>query len=488
MKIIRALFFVSSLLTIMPTHEVLGQTLYWDPGTDGTLGAAGVSGNWSPAGVGSSSWRLQTGVISPSGSVPITSGLGAAQQWSNGANAVFGNAGAPSGTGNEPGPVTLSGLGTYPISASSIKFDAPGYVVTTTSVGRTFSTGSLVNNYATQITLNASTPGNATFTATAITGSGTLTLNNTSSAAANLLLQTATSTSTPFQISGASTGVLTGLVATADLTLTGNVTSNVPNVASANRTLLAAQSTKTLTIGTGSTVSSLGVTTQIGTSTNTGTVAVNGGDILTPIDVVGGTLLVSSAITSTNITVESGAKLALGASNVLSNSASLTLSGGVFQAGGFTDTLASLTLTANSVIDFSGAAGSLTFSSIDVSTWGASTLSIWNWSQNVDHLFASSVTGFTPFGFGSNAQYTPKITFYSDNGITQAPVGWTGIGGWFPTGGNFAGTTALPNEIIPVPEPSAVLSAALLILAVAWKERRHFVRARSCEPARMLAA
>lgn len=485
MKIFSTLFLVAGFSVLAGGHSLQAQTLYWDPNADGTLGAAGVVGNWSPAGVGLTNWRAQTGAISPSGAVPITSGLGASQQWTNGANAVFGNGGAPSGSGNEPGKVTLSGVGSYPISAGSVTFDAAGYVIETTSTGRTFSASSLVNNYASQITLNASTGGNAAFTATAITGSGTLTLNNTSSAVANLLLQTATSSSTPIQISGASTGVLTGLVATADLTLTGNITSNVPNVASANRTLLAAQPGKTLTIGAGSTVSSLGVTTQIGTGTNTGTVAVNGGNISAPIDVVGGTLLVSSAITSSSITVESGAKLALGASNKISDSASLTLNGGVFQAGGFTDTLGSLTLTANSVIDFGGAAASLTFASIDVSSW---TLSVWNWTQNSDHLFANAVSGFTPHGFGSDWQNTSKITFYSDNGITQAPVNWTNTARWFPTGGTFQGTNAQSNEIIPVPEPSAMLSAGLLLLAVGWRERRRFMRVRTFPGARVPVA
>ena len=453
------------------------QTLYWDPGNNGTLGAGGVVGDWAPAGVSPSNWRLQTGPISPSGLVPITSGLGAAQTWTASANAVFGNAGAPSGLGNEPGAVTLAGVGTYPIPVGTVTFDAPGYVILTTSTGRTFSASSLVNNYATQITLNSSTPGNATFTATAITGAGTLTLNNTSTAAANLLLRTGTSTSTPVQVSGGATGVLTGLVASADLTLTGNVTSNVANVASANRTLLAAEPTKTLTIGAGSTVSSLGVATQIGTSSNTGTVAVNGGNISTPIDVAGGTLLVSTSITSTSVAVQSGATMTLGASNVLADAASLTLSGGTFKASGFTDTLGSLTLTANSVLDFAGSAATLTFASIDVSGWTGN-LAIWNWSQNIDHLIANAVSGFGVDPGTYDGLRTPKITFYTDSGVTPFSAVYN-QGGWSATGGqNFAGTTGLPGEIVPVPEPTAVLSLGLLLLAIGWKERRYFTRSR----------
>jgi hypothetical protein len=428
-----------------------GQTLYWDPAEDNS---GDGTGNWG----GTNLWR--------SGSL-----LGVQTSWIQGSDATLDAAGSP-------GTIELIGaqINPYPASVGTLTVQDDGFVILSNNAARSLAaTGVVLNG---DLTLQKGS-GNFSLAYSVgsggISGTGDLTLNKSGTFSNNLTVNVAGDVSADTIITSTGAG-LAGLSATSNISLTGDVTNN-----SSARTLLGAGTGSTLSIKTGADVSG-SQTLQINNGT-TGIVKLDGGTIASgvPIDVTGGTFLVATSLASTNLTVQSGATMTLGASDVLANATVLTLNGGTFNAGGFTDTLGSLTLTANSVIDFSGAAGSLTFASIDVSTWGGNTLSIWNWSQNTDHLFATSVTGFVAdtghFNGAGTGLRTPRITFYSDNGITS--FGAYDQGGWSPTPGFFAGTNFQANEIVPVPEPNAVLSLGLLLLVVGWKERRHFTRARA---------
>lgn len=153
-----------------------------------------------------------------------------------------------------------------------------------------------------------------------------------------------------------------------------------------------------------------------------------------------------SLLSSTNVTVSSGGTLLLGGSNQLSQTASLNLNGGTLSMGGSSvraNSLAvgSLTLTANSVIDFSSLGGASSFTVESIKGLSAnSILSIYNYdpSRTVTRLFDSAGSSdFSP-------ALLADIKFYSGTGS-----GFLGVAG-------FSG-----NEIMPVPEPSVVL--ALLV-------------------------
>ena len=153
-----------------------------------------------------------------------------------------------------------------------------------------------------------------------------------------------------------------------------------------------------------------------------------------------------SLLSSTNVTVSSGGTLLLGGSNQLSQTASLTLNGGTVSMGdssvrGTSLAVGTLTLTTNSVIDFSSLGGASSFTTGSIKGLSAtSILFVYNYdpSRSVTRLFDSAgASDFSP-------SLLVDIKFYSGSGS-----GFLGTAG-------FSG-----NEIVPVPEPSVVF--ALLV-------------------------
>jgi autotransporter-associated beta strand protein len=183
-----------------------------------------------------------------------------------------------------------------------------------------------------------------------------------------------------------------------------------------------------------------------------------------PTTVNGATLNLGAAgsLSSTaSVIVQNGGTLLLGASNQVNTSAPLSLAGTLSMGGnGLTravaQTFSTLTLTANSVIDFSNLSGTsmLTFGSI---IQGGNLLSIWNYSSGVTQLFDSA--GSSDAGIDLS-----KISFYSDGGNTLLGTAL------------FSGT-----EIVPVPEPGVLIAACLLLgwlLATKVKANRTLILAR----------
>jgi len=155
----------------------------------------------------------------------------------------------------------------------------------------------------------------------------------------------------------------------------------------------------------------------------------------------------TGSLSGTSAVNLNGGTLLLGGNNQVNTSADLNLNGGTLSMGGNGSTRASaqtfdtLTLTANSVIDFAALTGtsSLTFSSI--AGLGSYTLSIWNWTADTTRLYDSS-------GNGLSSGNLANISFYS------------GAGSGFLGTGSFS---SFNNEIVPVPEPGVVISALLLL-------------------------
>ena len=243
--------------------------------------------------------------------------------------------------------------------------------------------------------------------------------------------------------------------------LTGAASSGVSLAASTSLTL--GDSTGTTTFagvisGSGGLIKD-GASTQTLTGANTytgettisaGTLEVSGANSTSAVNINGGTLLLSGSVTDR---ISNAAPISMGADT----NSILQLSGAV------TETLGALTLVGGAaarVIDFGATSGVLTFTSLTATS--SLPLHIWNWSGTTttgggtDRLIISSGT----FGGSLTAS---NISFFSGPG--------TGL---------YSGTTifASGGELVPVPEASTLLAVLGLIVPLAWRERRHWMRCR----------
>ena len=169
-----------------------------------------------------------------------------------------------------------------------------------------------------------------------------------------------------------------------------------------------------------------------------------------------GTMTLSGDNTYTGDTIITGGTLLLGASNRISDSSDLQLGGGTFNTGGFSETLGTLTLTADSVIDMGAGSSILTFANITDASIGSNVLSIWNWTGTV-----GSAGGTDQLIFSTNSLTKfDQISFYSDSGTTLLGNGLS----------TFIGT-----ELVPVPEATSVFASILLCGLAgghAWRRRK----------------
>jgi hypothetical protein len=162
----------------------------------------------------------------------------------------------------------------------------------------------------------------------------------------------------------------------------------------------------------------------------------------------------------------------------------------VLLADGVNETLGALTMTTNSVIDFGNNASSTTihFGASDIAQWGGNTLSLWNYTPGIDHLLFDSLAGTVNRDtFYGNIPTSTQIQFYSDSGTT--PI--YDMGGLPPAGtvqANAGGYQTVAGEVVPVPEPTAMLSLGLLLVAAGWKERHLFARVRAPKAFQPVAA
>ncbi len=283
-------------------------------------------------------------------------------------------------------------------------------------------------------TLYSSTPANLALTKT---GTGTQTLSGANTYTGATLIQGGT-----LLLSGAG-----ALADTTDVSLTASSSFSIAGINAASETV------GSLSGVSGSSVDLGGKNLTVSNNANftfSGVASGSGGSLTkagTGIMTLSGNNTYSGG---TNLT---GGTLLMGASNVLPNTATLNLSSGTkLDTGGFSDTTGALSVTGPAVMDLGTSAGSqLTFS--NVGTW-SSLLSVWNytgapWTPGTDKLIFTS---------GSNTINLANVQFFSDNGLTQIGTGGGGLIG---------------NELVPVPEPGAVLGGGVLLALVGWRERRR---------------
>jgi autotransporter-associated beta strand protein len=225
------------------------------------------------------------------------------------------------------------------------------------------------------------------------------------------------------------------LTALSNLTITNAAVINTGVTATVNNNGFVMTNSGAISGAGGLTSTGAGTLALTGTNSFTGTTTLNSGAL---------TLSTNGVLSGTTNVVVNGGTLLLGASNGINTNAAITLGGGTLSMGAGTtrasaQTFGTLTLTANSVIDYSALSGasSLTFTNI-TGLSGTSQLAIYDYSPGTTKLY-DSATNLT------SAQLA-DISFYS------------GFGTGFIGTGIFSGT-----QIIPVPEPSVVISGLLLL-------------------------
>jgi autotransporter-associated beta strand protein len=177
-----------------------------------------------------------------------------------------------------------------------------------------------------------------------------------------------------------------------------------------------------------------------------------------------------------SVTVNTGGTLLLsGTGNRINNSATFNLAGGELDTGGTSEGaattigLGALTLSASSIIDFTGAAATLTFAS---GAYTSGVLSITNWSGVPLTAGLDGVNDRLIFA-GDN---TARLAFLS--AFNQSSI----LFGGFSSGYTALQFDANYFEVVPVPEPSAALTALGLIGLGAWREGRRRRVARTFGP------
>lgn len=184
------------------------------------------------------------------------------------------------------------------------------------------------------------------------------------------------------------------------------------------------------------------------------------------LEIGGGTLVLSNtnspnSFSPAAIKVDSGATLQLAANNQIGDSTGLILNGGTLVTGTastrHSETLGTLTLTANSTLD----------------------LGSWNGGSNTLQFADSSSITWTPGAILTITSW--QGTPYTPSAISEILFGSAGLTGTQLAQIQFANQGNLPggfigNELVPVPEPHVYASAAALLATIGWRERRRLKR------------
>jgi autotransporter-associated beta strand protein len=266
-----------------------------------------------------------------------------------------------------------------------------------------------------------------------------------------------------------------GIVRVASSGSSGTISANVNTGSSGNTATMESASTKTLEVtgsisGAGG-LSKLGLGTLLlaGSTANTftGVASVDAGTL--KLQKTGGVAAISAGTIAIN-----GGTLLLGAANQISDSTSLTLSGGTLNTAGYADQVGLLRVTGNSTISglVTSSGGAATgsdflFSSVDLSTYSTSsgstlTLSGIGYGQTVN-ITTGSYTSWSSYSTTSLNNFQNKISF--GNSGLKAQI-------------NFNGTSGL-TYVTAIPEPKVYVAMAMLVVLVGAAEYRRRRSAKS---------
>lgn len=150
---------------------------------------------------------------------------------------------------------------------------------------------------------------------------------------------------------------------------------------------------------------------------------------------------------TSDVAIDPTATLQLGADDEINNAAAMSLDGGTFNTGGFDEGAPSvagvgiLSMTASSIIDLDGGSSILAFADSSSASW-AGTLSVYNWSGNIDVGGGIDQLYFDASSSGLSSGQLGQIVFYSDAGVT--PLG-------------FFNQILSTGEVVPsTPEPASL--------------------------------
>jgi autotransporter-associated beta strand protein len=162
-----------------------------------------------------------------------------------------------------------------------------------------------------------------------------------------------------------------------------------------------------------------------------------------------GTMTLSGQSTYTGTTILSAGTLSLGTNNALLSTSPFRANGGTLALNGRTQTLGLLTVAANSVFNFGGAGGTLTFGNSSAQSWGG-TLTITNYNT------ASNSLRFGGDAFALTSTQLSLIRF-ADYGNATAQIDALGL---------------VTPSAIPEPATYAMLTGLCALGLALWRRKR----------------
>jgi len=307
-----------------------------------------------------------------------------------------------------------------------------GATVAVSSTGPTVFNGTVTASGSSPLTVTG--PGNVSFNGSMVNAGGGLTIAGSGSVTAASTLNLGSGILT---ISGSGSTILSGAqINASSVSITGIGTQVIYSAINTTGNL---------------SISGSGTTILAGTASNniSGTSYITGGTVV--LGKSSGNALGSS------VSVSGSGNLSFAGNNQLTAWTNLTLgAGGTLTLNGTSQSINSLTVTGNSVIDF-GNGSSSTLSIASLTLTGKATLTVENWNQSVDSFYANVNPGSSSLA---------SIVFQPGN----QTAGWTSSTG----------------KIAPTPEPSFYGLICVGSVVAAWWICRHR-KARSLQRRGMVA-